>query len=58
MARLNDAADQARNTHAIRTHMDIACFAVRPLHLRIHRGGIFITEIEDMPDFDTAQRSL
>ncbi len=55
MAGLDDGARQPRHADAVGPAFDQTPIAVRPLHLRLHRLGIFGAEEEDVADLDAAR---
>ena len=56
MARLDDAADQARHADAIGAHLDRNRAAIRSRHIGTHGARIFGAEIEDVADLNPTRR--
>ena len=54
----NNAANQTRDANAVRAAMHRRVFAIGASHLRVHRGGIFLPEVENMPHFNAARGEL
>ncbi len=51
---LDSGANDARNADAIAAHGHYLVFAIGILNRRTHGGAVFVSELKDVPDFDTA----